>query len=113
MAVHPDDRVSTHYEWVVETVQVHNEDCEDIIDCSYWPEKELAQALADAKSTTPPTGGRVDFALARSTGCEAEGMTDRGYAYHEGGVWPTGFDNGKSIPARFNAMLARVDEELS
>lgn len=102
MTKDPEARISTFYEWVVETVDVHDEDSEDIIDCSYWAENERKNAEADFAATQAPAGGRVDFALCRRTGNEDEGDLFRGYAYrNEDGSWPTEFDCGHAIPARF------------
>lgn len=110
----PEERMSTHYEWVVEVVEVHNEDCEDIVDCSYWAEHELERALQDRATSAllAPPGHRVDFSLARSTGNECDGLQDRGYAYLEDGEWPETFDNGQTIPARFGPAFARINKEL-
>lgn len=98
MAKHPDERITTFYEWVVETVDAN----ENIIDCSFWSENERELAEADRAATEVPEGGRVDFGLCRRTGNDAEGDLERGYAYRGvDGSWPDSFDSGHAIPKRF------------
>ncbi len=90
----------TTYEWVIETVDEHD----DIVDCEYWDEDQLAQAVQWFNDKETPEGGRVDFGLCRTVGDNIEGEVDRAYAYRNAdGSWPSKFDSGDAIPKRLTA----------
>ena len=100
MAKHPDDQVTTLYEWTVEQLDVSQGE-RDIIECWFFDEDKRDDAERFAASLAAD-GEVVDFGLSQMRGSNAEGVTDRGYAYRDDdGSWPEDFDNGRAIPKRF------------
>jgi hypothetical protein len=100
MTKHPEDRIYTVYEWVVEDVEGEADDRE-IIECYYFDEAD--RALAEAQvAEIAASGGAAEFGLCWRRGSEAESEMDRAYAYRRpDGSWPQEFDNGRDIPKRF------------
>lgn len=100
----PDQRQTTDYEWVVE--QISEDGSGDIIECFYWSEDELAQALQCFRTTANP-----DFGLCRRQGSEVDGETDRQYAYADTTTpewtWPAEFEYGARIPQRLVSKLPK------
>lgn len=100
MARHPDDQISTLYEWTVEQIDISQGE-RDIIECWFFDENKRADAERFAASLAAD-GEVVDFGLSQMRGSIAEGVIDRGYAYRDDdGSWPSEFDNGRAIPKRF------------
>lgn len=88
--------MAVKYEWVVEQM-----DGDEIGDCHYYDEADLAKAKAHAADLIAD-GHVVDFGLCRTEGDDVVGETDRQYAYLSEGALPSLFDYGASVPKRFS-----------
>jgi hypothetical protein len=97
---------TTFYEWVVEHIDPEADG--DILECSYWSEAELGNALAQVRDWRD-VGRVVDFGLCRRVGNEWEGDVDRQYLYHTPSGWPDAFEGGAAIPQRLKRVLPRLD----
>lgn len=85
------------YEWVVEQVDADG----DILDCSYWDEDRLANALNQRAAWLRHGAHQVDFGVCWRLGNEAEGEIERAYAYvDEVGALPATLDNGRKVAKR-------------
>lgn len=96
------------YEWAVE---VYDEADEDILDVCHG--ETIAQALDHAKgSQNDPGTGPRRLVLIRDTGTEAEGLTDRMWAYPVENRLPLYFSyadegsNGTRVPQQFHHQIA-------
>lgn len=92
----------TVYEWVVETLA--DDGSGDIVDCSYWPERERANAEAQFAAIAGPK----DFGLCRRVWDDDEGDVDRQYLYRSAdGQWPGRvMEGGAALPVRFSLSPA-------
>lgn len=115
MAIHPDDRMQTRYEWVIETCTAdEHEDIEDLhhLDRLFDLEDQFVFDAIDQKRFASEQFGQTMFnriALMRDRGCNAEGIMDRQYAYvDEDGNLPEAFDEGAKIPKKFRDELAKI-----
>lgn len=86
----------TIYEWVVETLADDGSDDPDILDCSYWPENELYNAIRQYKNIEGP----ADFGLCYRVVDSEKGDLDRQYAYVTNNKLGKDFDGGRPIPQR-------------
>lgn len=97
--------MATRYEWVIETLEPDGSG--DIAEVNH--ETTYAAALAWAADID----GEVDIGLVRDVGNDAEGLTDRAWAYVRDGHLPETFtygadeDSGIRVPKRFHAEVAR------
>jgi hypothetical protein len=89
------------YEWLVETVDEH----EDITDVSHWD--TFAQAQRDA-ARVAPDGCKLQVGLVRDFLNEDDNdeLESREWAYLENGVLPAVFTDGRRVPKRFAAEVA-------
>jgi len=78
------------YEWTAEQVD-HHGDIQDV---------DFQDRLKELDTITRYQF--VDIAVVKNTGDEANGITDRTWAYVEGGVLPTHFKDGSKVPQRFH-----------
>lgn len=96
--------VETIYEWVVEEISADGSG--DIVDCHYWPEDQLTNAIACFRAIRT-SGAAADFGLCRRVCDNEKGDLERGYAYRVDGVWEASFEYGARIPKRFK--LAAIE----
>ena len=92
--------MSTEYEWAIEWTDEN----EEIMDVYH------ADRVADL-STTPQDGVercKAILCLIWSIGNDLDGLQDKSYAYPINGKLPNEFENGKSIPSRFQKELAEI-----
>ena len=97
-------RITTHYEWVAEVIDIHD----DIVDCGAFD--SLAQLQNWVDNTSPSeyeSFSHFDWGLHRMSGSEVDGMQDGQYAYVKVGELPSHFDGGNIVPKRFHALLAK------
>lgn len=104
--------MATTYEFVVETLDYYDGcgDNPDIIDCPAFD--TMADATAYAETCDEPWR----IALRRDTGNDAEGLTERYYAYPDAsGRLPErmesadGAEDGPDVPKRFRDMIFPTD----
>lgn len=104
--------METIYEFVVEELDFYEGcgDDPDIIDVNAF------DTLKEAAAFAAKCDGPWRIALRRDTGNEAEGLTDRFYAYPDAsGKLPetfesaTGFQDGPAVPKRFRALTFPID----
>ena len=98
-------RISTHYEWVAEIIDIYD----DIIDSQYFDTLgELQQWVKTVSPDDFENYKRIDWGLHRCSGSEADGMTDREYAYVKSNTLPDYFDQGSKVPKRFHEQLKKL-----
>lgn len=96
------------YEWDTETIDengdIHDHNFFDgnLFDWFVWIDGEGCQAVADLEDNEV-------LVLVYNTGNPHDGITDRAWAYVDldTGLLPEKFDNGRKVPKRFHAELAR------
>ena len=116
-------RDSVWYEWVVETIIVHDEFDEDGERITDIEDNDFRDKLTDyfgndvrdaiEKRTLPD----YDYAytmlgLLYHLGNEVDGELERDYAYLDDGKLPTHFPHGRRIPQRFHKELAAFQKKL-
>lgn len=126
---------SVCYEWVIETIVVHDEfdeDGERIIDIE---ENDFGDKLTDyrgndvrdaieKRTLSKPellwwheySGGQprhTNLGLLYHLGNEVDGELERDYAYLDDGNLPSHFPGGRKIPQRFHKELAAFQKKLT
>jgi hypothetical protein len=93
--IDPDFKMSTHFEWTCEVTDEHD----DIIDTFEIDQRDVVECC-------DKPAHRV--ALVRRRGCEADGETERGYAYILHGRLPATFCDGNKVPQKYHKIVDRL-----
>lgn len=92
------------YEWVVERIDPESE---DILDCSYWPEAEFAEAILIFNAWSENSSDCHALGLCRNHWQDGYLLRDYSYFTLEGRLAPEWNDDGpnagRAIPKRFLA----------
>ena len=88
-------KMTTDYEWGVEEKDEYGDIAENHFCSSY------AEAVEVAKDFD-----HCDIVLVRTRGSEADGVTDRQWAYVEDGKLSTYFSEGAKVPVKFHKLVA-------
>jgi len=83
------------YEWTAEQIDQHG----DIQDSDYQDNLKSLDTIARYQF--------VDIGLVKNTGDEANGITDRTWAYIESETLPTHFMDGSKVPQRFHKEFTK------
>lgn len=98
--------MTVHYEWDIETISLPEA---DILDHDH--RATLAEFDADDLREAIKALGDTRLVLVRDVGNDADGLTDRSWAYVEKGKLPERFaycpGEGASVPVRFVKELER------
>ena len=78
--------MAVSYEWIVEELSQDEGDDPDIVEVHHF------ESYAEALASDPR--GRFRIGVVRDVGNSVDGLTDRSWAYVEGGKLPSHFDYG-------------------
>ena len=97
----------TNYEWVVESVDEN----QDVIEMHHFD--KLSEAVGFASAPTYDNEVRVDIALKKDVGFDAEGIVSREYNYfhlsypHEWASFDDTFEDGSQVPKKYLTLVNR------